>query len=146
MKEYRFRFKKKLFLAVILMLIGGAGCNLVLGIPDYIPNEPQYYRADFDRVWNAAIYTLDDLGYVIIQMRKEDGYISTDIKDHGRWRNKIRIRLSSENNLVKVTINGYYEDLKETTRSDGTILNYWVERKGTGSLEQMIKDEIASRL
>ena len=115
---------------------------------DFIESEyeamlaPRYYKnVDFDSVWNAVIDTLDENGYVIAIMRKEEGYIATQMQSSSHSRNKVSIRLYKENNAVKVKVSIYGEEKRGDEKNP-----YWVETGTGGYSEQGILDEIEKRL
>lgn len=119
--------------------------------PDYFQSDradrsaPRHYKnVDFDSVWDAAIDTLNEQGYVIAIMRKEEGYIATQMKNSlWYWRNKLGIRLYRENDAVKVRVVIYAEKL---SGYDDKKNPYWIETGTIGIPGQRILDEIGERL
>jgi hypothetical protein len=99
------------------------------------------FRADYGRVWNATLDTLDELGYVILQMNKYDGYITTGMKEETRSRDKVGIRLSRDGGSVRVMVNVYSEELVKTSDSP-----YWRKTSSEGRREKKIRDKMASKL
>lgn len=100
------------------------------------------FQADYDRVWNAALDALDESGYVIMQMDKYGGYISTGMKVETRSRDKVNLRLKREQGSVIVKIKLYGQKLIETSDTP-----YWEETRSGGVFEmKMIRDKMASKL
>jgi hypothetical protein len=97
---------------------------------------PDYYKTDYDRVWNSAIDTLDELGFVILNMRKAEGYLSTDWRERKGVRYKVAMRFSISGELVRVKI----------TSSKGLLIfdkidnRYeWVDGTNIGMMDDEIK-------
>jgi hypothetical protein len=92
---------RKLLLIAVLLLF--TGCYL----PEYHKpvNPPKVFYADYGRVWDAAVDTLDEMGFVIVQMRKSNGYISTDKRERDNRRVKVSLRFlkDGEGIYVKIT-------------------------------------------
>ena len=99
------------------------------------------FRADYNRVWNAALDALDDSGYVIMQADKLDGYISTGRKENIHSRNKISLRLTRERGGVMVRVNQYFEKLIGSGAGA-----HWREIPGSVGSARMIRDDMASKL
>ena len=99
------------------------------------------FRADYGKVWNAALDTLDESGFVIMQMDKLDGYISTERKEGVAYRNKISLRLTRERGGVMVRVNVYSEELRGSGEGE-----YWREIASGGARASMIRDDMASKL
>lgn len=159
---------RKITALLILCFLVFAGCESLsvtrsILFPSYedknIPNNPQIFHGSFDTVWNAALDSLDELGFVIAQMKKEDGYITTQEKEvpekiYARGneefstvikeRVKVSIRLSQSDDSVKVTVNSYVERLLKDNMTPK--MKYWAERTSNGLLESRIKNKIAAKL
>jgi hypothetical protein len=92
---------RKLLLIAVLLLF--TGCLT----PQYSKpiKPPKTFYADYGRVWAAAVDTLDEMGFVIAQMRKSDGYISTDKRERDGERIKVSLRFfkDGEGIYVKIT-------------------------------------------
>jgi hypothetical protein len=99
------------------------------------------FPADYNKVWNAALDTLDESGFVIMQMDKLDGYISTERKEGIAYRNKISLRLTRERGGVMVRVNVYSEELRGSGEGE-----YWREIASGGARASMIRDDMASKL
>jgi len=121
------------------------GCVLVDFIfPPYPPpgaGDPRVFTAPYDRVWNAAIDALDKRGYVIRQMSKEDGYITTDKNEYRYSRTKVSIRLIRVNGTVRVEIRDYREELNYDANPP-----YWGRGIPSWRLRKGILDDIESKL
>lgn len=128
---------------VIVLLPLLSGCTFLFGEPrPYVePGVPRVFRADYNTVWNAVLDTIDDNGYVIIQMSKEDGYITTAMKESGYSKRKLSIRFLRTGDGVSVTINDYSEMLSTTSKTP-----YWRETGPHGWYQQVLLDEVSSRL
>lgn len=105
---------------------------------------PQSYMADYNSVWQAALDSLDELGFVIAAMSKEDGYITTQMKGRDRVRDKVSINITGAEGSVNVKVSLYSEYFRQTGVKawDG----YWVETTSDGYMEVEIKELIASKL
>ncbi len=121
-------------------------------LPEYIISldSPEYlgtalFHADYDSVWEAAIDTLDEKGFVIKQMKKDEGYLLTDFKKDVKYREKISVRLKKEDADIRVTIREYAESLVNIAERDKDI-SYWKEEPASGHYRKMILDEIAAKL
>jgi hypothetical protein len=99
------------------------------------------FRSEYYRVWIAALTTLDEFGYVITQMSKADGYITTGMKEDTRTREKLSMRLTRGDGFVNVKVNVFNEELVRTIDPP-----YWRERQSSGALEKMIRDRMALKL
>jgi hypothetical protein len=99
------------------------------------------FRTDYDKVWNAALDTLDESGYVIMQMDKLDGYISTGKKEGTSSRSKVSMRLTRERGGVMVRVNVYSEELRGSGEE-----SYWREIASGGGRASMIRDKMALKL
>lgn len=153
---------KKFFLLSLLILLSGCGPFTNIFYPSAeinIPNTPREYKAGYDAVWRAAIDSLDELGFVIEQMKKEDGYISTDkqvSKDAAFGRNpsafarvreervKVSLRISWDDGSVRLTVTPYIEQRIQDSMTPK--LRYWIKAESNGALEEAIKRKIASKL
>lgn len=102
--------------------------------------------AGYNSVWSAALDTLDEYGYVVRQMSKEDGYISTDKKDVGDSRDKIAIRFFRKDDRVTVKVTPYFERRERFVHVDKSFDYYWRETSSTGVLEQKIINGILSKV
>jgi hypothetical protein len=99
-------------LLLITILFGLSGCSFT----DYELYGPDVFYDDYSKVWAAAIDTLDEAGYVIVQMRRSDGYISTDRRERGGWRVKLSLRFyNTEGDGVQVQITDVCELKSEST-------------------------------
>lgn len=119
--------------SVLMLLLLLTGCSSLFGTRssrEVIPNEPRTYVAEYGRVWNSALDTLDELGYVIAQMDKTDGYITTELSDSGSDRSKVSLRIVGKGNEVTVNVNLYSTSIYS----------------GSGRFEKLIKDTIAEKL
>lgn len=132
-----------------------------------IPVEPRSYSTDYDKVWNAAIDTLDELGYIPLQMQKDDGFITTErrvfssavygIKKSATSfqeafaksasgslpgieveRIKITIRIAKQDGLAVVRVNPYIEHQSGTAP--------WKHMESNGHFEKMVQDRLAVKL
>lgn len=122
--------------------------DIIVDKADFIESEyeamlaPRYYKnVDFDSVWNAAIDTIDSMGYVIAIMKKEEGYIATQMQVSSHSRNRVSIRLYREKNAVKVDVSTYGEEKRGDKENP-----YWVETGTSGYSEQWILNKIEKRL
>lgn len=135
---------KLLFLVFVLAF---AGCAATPPSRPADLRSALTFEADYDRVWAAALDVLDQRGFVIAQMAKEDGYITTDIKQMGGWlRGKLSLRLVREDGLVRVTVNSYTEELESRDGLKDDIIYYWDESGRYRYLEDKVLKEIDSRL
>jgi hypothetical protein len=148
---------KVLPFSVLLLLLNGCSPNNfvfdILGMSEditpqsSIPNEPRIYRAEYDRVWSSALDTLDERGYVIAQMDKADGYITTERKKGNWYRSKISFRIVVVGTDVTVKVITYSErKKKDINYSTHETSYYWVEDESDGHFEKDIKDKIAEKL
>lgn len=153
---------KKLFFIFILFLI--VGCMATLPI---IPIAPQTYNADYEKLWNAAIDSVDELGFIPVQMQKNDGFITTEritynaatygiiksatsmteafaVSASGALpgqqieRVRITVRLSKQNEQTVVKVNTHIEHQSGSSP--------WVQVDSNGQLEKKIQDKIADRI
>lgn len=130
------------YLLVVLVIASLPGCTLAVKRPGHIPNEPRTYQAQYDRVWDAALDTVDEMGFVVAVMNKDDGYISTEMKESVDSRKKVSLRLTRlSEDSVRVSVKSYKENL--VTDVD---FQYWTEVESEGFLEDEIKRNIASKL
>lgn len=131
---------KYLFFLFFLPTFMGCGFLFMTG-PNYPSGMPRYFQADYNRVWNAVLDALDEEGYVIAQMSKADGYVTTDRMESGYNRTKLSVRLVRENDTVKVTINEFTQALDLSSQKP-----YWKDRPASGGYQQMILDDVGKRL
>ncbi|MBI5491994.1 MAG: outer membrane protein assembly factor BamC [Deltaproteobacteria bacterium] len=105
------------------------------------------FHADYDRVWDAVVDTLDERGFVIKHMRKEEGYITTEVKkDDSNFRIKVSARLVRTNDGVRVSVSEYSQSSQVYGKSNGRFLTYWQEEAPSGEYRKGILDDIESRL
>lgn len=132
---------------VLIFLPMLAGCGTLWGAitgnttPSVQSGIPRTFNMAYDMVWDAVLDTVDDNGYVITQMSKTDGYITTGMKESGNWRSKITVRLLRTSEGVRVTINDYSEKLSITGD-----LRFWRGMGQDGWYQQVLLDEVGSRL
>ena len=121
-----------------------------LKVPDTLSG---YKEEAFDRVWNAAMDTLDELGFVIAFASKEDGYISTDRKeevlqeeDYRRataFRIKAGIRLNRKGDILEVKVVLHKQYLKY---SDIPGLVHWSDSPpGYFRFLSNVREEVKAR-
>ncbi|TAN59834.1 hypothetical protein EPN18_09775 [bacterium] len=150
-----------LILAFLFLLVG------CLPPPQQIlPNTPQAYTADFNNVWNAAIDTLDNLGFTPAQMQKEDGFLTTERKTFSSSiygvapfipfarafgsmsaninpmatipeQVKVTLRILKDGSTVTVKVNPYIAH---------SMPNGWEQVQSNGQLENKIQAAITQRL
>lgn len=109
--------------------------------------EPALYKnAGFDSVWNATLNSLEALDYVIEEMSKEEGYITTKMRTQkNKDKDKVSIRVSRVNDSAAVAdISSFILRFHEVNKETG--FGYWQKKDADGYLEQQIKETIASRL
>lgn len=100
-------------------------------------------KTDYNTMWQVVINSIDDLGYVIAQMRKEEGYIATQLKDMRTYRSKLSVWISKKGDYIEVTVKAKSEQLEEN-KSDKRDIPYW--RETSGSLYQKnFLDEVRKR-
>ncbi|MBI5644103.1 MAG: hypothetical protein HY954_11595 [Deltaproteobacteria bacterium] len=71
-------------------------------------------KTDYDTMWRVIVDSIDELGYVSAQMKKEDGYIETYIKNDGDTRSKLSARVSRLDEYMLVFVNARSENLLKT--------------------------------
>lgn len=71
-------------------------------------------KTDYDTMWRVVVDSIDELGYVSSQMKKEDGYIETYIKNDGDTRSKLSARISRHDEYIGVVVNARSENLFKT--------------------------------
>lgn len=144
--------KTGLIMAVFLF----AGC-----VPQstVIPNDPQNYKADYNRLWTAAVDSIDELGFTAAQMNKDDGYITTSKQEADRVygqmsgvemallmipreRVKITIRLTEDEGSIRVKVTSHIERFN----SQSILPNKWSPVESNGTLEKSIYDSIGAKL
>jgi hypothetical protein len=126
---------KELFLIAALLLFTGCFINW----PDPPPPPPRVFYADYDRVWGAAIDTLDELGFVIVQMRKSDGYISTDKRERDNKRVKLSLRFFKDGE-------GIYVKITESREALIVVKKYNVEQWDYISNFEIVGKEVRKRM
>ncbi len=132
-------------LFVLLIFLVPAGCYHRQ--ENYIPpGMPRLFNADYDRVWDAVVDTLDERGFVIKHMRKEEGYIATELKRDNGYRIKVSVRLVSANDAVNVTVSDYSESSKVYDERNNRLLHFWQENGPSGEYQQRMLDEIEAKL
>lgn len=154
--------KRLISICLILLL---AACATTPQVTPVIPKS--YSNVDYNKIWAAAIDTLDESGFTIAQMSKEDGYISTNMLDttgregisnasygqqHGftavlKERSKISVRIAKESNItvkVTATLEHYMSSGIGALRPDE--LSNWKTVESNGLLEKKIQDKIAAKL
>jgi hypothetical protein len=128
---------------ILLTFTTLAGC-IYLSEPEFISDTPEYYRTDYNTVWRAAVDTLGELGFVIVQMNKSEGYISTDRMEKNERRVKVSLRFSVSSKFVKVRIISSSEMLhiSETTNDAK-----WLDHPTYGHvIQDKIKRKMKSKL
>jgi len=121
-----------------------AGCYSVdssVGSTVDSDGRPRIFHADYNRVWNAAIDTLVKHRFIIRQMSKEDGFITTDKRESIYSRTWVSIRLTRMDGAVKVAVSDYHEELDRTANPP-----YWHNGLSSWRLRKGILDSIESRL
>jgi uncharacterized lipoprotein len=132
------RMEKKLI--VCLLFFSLMGC---LGNIKSSTFTPDYYKTDYDRVWNAAVDTLDELGFVILHMKKDEGYVSTDKRELYDVREKVSIRISRMDKLFRVTINSSRDIL---VHLDSSNRSEWIKGPRNTSIHMQIKERMFEKI
>lgn len=105
------------------------------------------FRDDYDRVWDAALDTLDEHGFVIKHMRKKDGYITTEMrKQDVYFRIKISVRLARVDDAVRVTVNDYSESAQVYDEVNHRPLRFWQGNAPSGEYRREIIIGIEEKL
>ncbi|MBI5491996.1 MAG: hypothetical protein HY893_03590 [Deltaproteobacteria bacterium] len=138
-------------LFVFLLFMVSAGCYVQH--EKYVPaGVPRFFNEDYDRVWDAVVDTLDERGFVINQMRKEEGYVDTKNKQLSAYeRERVTIRLLKEEHGVSITVSDHPETaelrfkFKKNNQSDSSIA-YWKQGVPSGEYQQWILDHIEAKL
>ena len=124
---------RKLILLVLPLILLTTSCIFRLGPPPeggWNNPTPAAFRlkADYDTVWWAAVDTLDYMGYVIVQMRKYDGYLATDRLEEYERRTRVRVRITELEDSVLVEIDASGEILSDSSEESGVAK--WVSVGG----------------
>ena len=141
---------------LLVMLFLFVGC-----VPQstIIPNTPQNYQAEYNKVWNAAVDSIDELGFTAAQLNKEEGYITTSKEEttqvYGQMtgpellllmipkeRVKITIRLTKEGESIRVNVVSFIERFN----SQSILPNKWSQVESNGTLEKEIQEKIKAKL
>ncbi|MBI4950020.1 MAG: hypothetical protein HY955_07750 [Deltaproteobacteria bacterium] len=82
----------------------------------YFARQTNYFevKTSYDRMWRVVRDSIDELGYVLAQMNKEDGYMSTNIKNDGDTRSKLTVWLTKEDEYIEVIVKARSESLFKT--------------------------------
>ncbi|MBI2412479.1 MAG: outer membrane protein assembly factor BamC [Deltaproteobacteria bacterium] len=82
----------------------------------YAARQTNYFdvKTSYDRMWRVVRNSIDELGYVMSQMDKEDGYMTTNIKNDGDTRSKLSVWLSKHGEYIEVTVGARSEHLFKT--------------------------------
>lgn len=86
-------------------------------------------KTSYKTMWWVVVDSIDELGYVLAQMKKEDGYMSTHIKNDGDARSKLSVWFSRHGEYVEVIVDARSESLMKTQKYnrweyDGQALHY----------------------
>ncbi|MBI2412480.1 MAG: hypothetical protein HYV24_04645 [Deltaproteobacteria bacterium] len=104
-------------------------------------------RAGFDEMWDIAVRAVHDLGYTITQMRKEDGYLSTDTREEGNSRSRLAVWLSMDRFYARVEVDAtseYRSRTKDRTTGQEQV-SPWYEG-GKSYYQYQFMDRIRQRL
>ncbi|MDO8426967.1 MAG: hypothetical protein Q7T24_05580 [Deltaproteobacteria bacterium] len=134
-------------LFILLLFLIPAGCYYHHQ-KSYTPTGvPRLFNESYDRVWDAVVNTLNERGFVINQMRKEEGYIDTKNRKEGAYsRERISIRLLKRDGGVKVTVSDYPEFAGFSFTNNKPVVSYWKEGEPSGVYQQWILDDIEKKL
>lgn len=94
-------------------------------------------KTDYDTMWRVVVDSIDDLGYVSAQMKKEDGYIETYIKNDGDTRSKLSARVSRQDEYILVIVNANSENLLKTKEH-----KLWYDNGQSGIYAERLLDKI----
>jgi hypothetical protein len=97
----------------------------------------------YDRVWRATVHSLNELGYVILHMRKSEGYISTDYLEKYNERAKITVNFYKSGSLIVVSVKAFYQSA--SIGKEHNILR-WSRGYRHSGYERIVGREIASIL
>ncbi|MBI2412477.1 MAG: hypothetical protein HYV24_04630 [Deltaproteobacteria bacterium] len=94
-------------------------------------------KTDYDTMWRVVVDSIDELGYVSAQMKKEDGYIETYIKNDGDTRSKLSARVSRQDEYMLVIVNANSENLLKTKEH-----KLWYDNGQSGIYAERLLDKI----
>jgi len=94
-------------------------------------------KTDYDTMWRVVVDSIDELGYVSAQMKKEDGYIETYTKNDGDTRSKLSARVSKVGEYMLVIVNANSENLLKTKE-----YNSWYDNGQWGGYALKLLDKI----
>lgn len=94
-------------------------------------------KADYDTMWRVVVDSIDELGYVSSQMKKEDGYIETYMKNDGDTRSKLSARVSKQGEYTLVIVKAKSENLLKTKE-----YNRWYDNGQKGEYVLKLLDKI----
>ena len=120
----------------------------------------KYQQAMYDRVWDAAIDTLFELGLPIAFMSKPDGYMVTDrewdktkinLPRYSPDRVRVTMRFIRTNDSINVKISSAEEgkevlNIWTSFSKDRQPFPYWEVEGPSPHLEKAIVDRISSKL
>lgn len=94
-------------------------------------------KTDYDTMWRVVVDSIDELGYVMAKMNKEDGYMSTNMKNDGDTRNKLSARISRQGEYIEIIVNAKSENLMKTKK-----YNRWYDNGQWGIYAERLLDKI----
>ena len=146
---YKIRFKSGGYAYIKAKDFNHSGENIIRAEDAVIMArlEPALYKnAGFDSVWSATLNSLEELGYVIEEISKEDGRITTKMRTQkNKDKDKVSIRVFRVNDSAAVEVTSSFRlHFHEVNKETG--FGYWYKKDADGYLEQQIKETIASRL
>lgn len=88
-----------------------------------------------------ALDTVDEIGYVVAYTSKADGYISTEVRENFRYRDKFSLRVEKlEDGSISVSVTTYSQFLSDPKNS------YREDTSSSGYFEDDIKNRIGAKL
>lgn len=105
-------------------------------------------KAGFDEMWDIVIRAVHDLGYTIVQMRKEDGYLSTHTREEGDNRSRLAIWLSMNGDYARVEVDATSEHRYRTKdrKTGEELVSSWYGEGKTNYYQYQLLDRIRQRL
>lgn len=142
----KLKLVSKLFFVISgIALTGCIGTDYLRFYTSHRPEMAWYHHVGYDTVWNAAVDTLDENGFVIVQSDRTRGYISTDKRERNERRIKVSIKIFAEESAILVKIKATGETLSKPDKPDKGW-PYWVKAADDEILALEILDKIASKL
>ncbi|MBI5491995.1 MAG: hypothetical protein HY893_03585 [Deltaproteobacteria bacterium] len=138
---------KMVFMLLLMLATTGCYYRLLHKSYDMPPGVPRLFNENYDKVWDAVVNTLNERGFVINQMRKEEGYIDTKNRKEGAYnRERISVRLVKMDSEVKVTVQDYEEYAGFSFINNKAVVSHWKEGEPSGLYQQRILDDIEKKL